>query len=260
MGAVKLSALLVQLTAPVDRTKSNERPSARYAPGMSSRATRAIVAFAFVASAATPKSATADEPPARDSDVVFTPAVTTTPPPLDIPYLQYGFAFTTEFVASAGRICASGDPCILGSGGGIVARVGRRAAGPWYFGGAYELSKQDPASLYRFATLQQLRAETRWYLATGGYDTQPYMTAGVGMAGYGNEWGVDTWGPVVSVGIGFESQLSRRTVVGVALSYRMIGLRSFVDSTGAERESGITQLIGIDLSMEERDPLAQAPK
>jgi hypothetical protein len=226
---------------------------------MSSRATRALAVFAFFASIAASSHAAADEPPSADGDAVLTPAVTTTPPPLDIPYLQYGVAFTTEFVASAGRICASGDPCILGSGGGIVARVGRRSAGPWYFGGAYELSKQDPASLYRFATLQQLRAEARWYLTTG-YDTQPYATAGLGLAAYGNEWGVDTWGPVANVGIGLEWQLSRRTVAGIALAYRMMGLRSFVDSSGAERESGITQLIGIDLSMEERDPLARRPK
>ena len=95
--------------------------------------------------------------------------------------------------------------------------------------------------------MQQLRAEARWYLATG-YDTQPYATAGAGLAGYGNEWGVDTWGPVIHIGIGLEvAALARRTVVGIALSYRMMALRSFTDSTGTDREAGITQLIGIDL-------------
>ncbi len=226
---------------------------------MSSRATRALAVFAFFASTALPHHARADDPPSGDPDAVVAVPLTTTPPPLDIPYLQYGVAFTAEFVASAGRMCASSDPCILGSGGGIVARIGHRSAGPWYFGAAYELSKQDPSSLYRFATLQQVRAETRWYLSTG-YDTQPYATAGLGLAGYGNEWGVDTWGPVVHVGIGLESQLSRRTVVGIAISYRMMGLRSFVDSTGTARDSGIAQLIGIDLSMEEREPLARTVK
>jgi hypothetical protein len=228
---------------------------------MSSWATRPLAIAIWLASmmAAPCAHAQALSSAPLDADGLPPVVITTTPPPLDIPYVQYGVAFTTEFVASAGKMCGSAEPCILGSGGGIVARAGRRSAGPWYFGAAYELSKQDPSSLYRFATLQQLRAEARWYLATG-YDTQPYATAGAGLAGYGNEWGVDTWGPVIHVGIGLESQLSRRTVVGIALSYRMMALRSFVDSTGAEREAGITQLIGIDLSMEERDPLARAPR
>jgi hypothetical protein len=247
-----------------DRLKSpHAEGSPRYSPRMTSWATRALARlpffsfFIFILAMAAP--ARAQGPVSLDADGLPVATITTTPPPLDIPYLQYGVAFTTEFVASAGRICASGDPCILGSGGGIVARLGRRSAGPWYFGAAYELSKQDPSSLYRFATLQQVRAEARWYLSTG-YDTQPYATAGAGLVGYGNEWGVDTWGPVAHIGIGLESQLSRRTVVGIAISYRVMGLRSFVDSAGAERGAGVTQLIGIDLSMEERDPLARSPR
>jgi hypothetical protein len=176
-------------------------------------------------------------------------------PPLDIPYIQYGVAFTAEFVAAAGPICAT-STCILGSGGGIVARVGRRAAGPWYFGAAYELSKQDPSSLYRFATLQQVRAEARWYLNTG-LQTSPYATFGAGVAAYGNEWGIDTYGPAGFAGIGIETQISRRTVVGLSIAYRIIGLRSFVDSSENARPGGVAQLVGIDLSLEERSPIAR---
>ena len=139
------------------------------------------------------------------------------------------------------RLVAS--PCILGSGGGVVARLGRRSAGPWYFGGAYELSKQDPSSLYRFATLQQLRAEARWYLDTGR-DIYPYATAGSGAVTYGNEWGIDTYGPIATLGIGIEAQISRRTVVGLALSYRFLGLRNFLDSSGFERDTSVAQIVG----------------
>jgi hypothetical protein len=199
--------------------------------------------------------AQADEPEANDPARARVGSVA--PPPLDIPYLQYGVAFTAEFVATAGKMCA-GSPqnCILGSGGGVVARVGRRSAGPWYFGAAYELSKQDSSGLYPLATLQQARAEARWYFNTGR-ETYPYLTAGAGVAAYGNEWVIDTYGPAAFVGVGLESQISREVVVGFAFSYRVIGLRSFFDSAGSERDASVVQIIGIDLSLEERNPITR---
>ncbi|HEY2512106.1 MAG TPA: hypothetical protein VGI39_14660, partial [Polyangiaceae bacterium] len=178
--------------------------------------------------------------------------VPVSPPPVETPYLQFGVAFTAELVAVPGPICAA-SPCIFGSGGGVVVRAGRRAAGPWYFGAAYEMSKQDSGSLYRFATLQQMRAEVRWYLNTG-LDTYPYAVAGGGLAAYGNEWGVDTYGPAALVGVGVETQISRRTVVGFTLSYKLIGLRSFFDSSDTERRGGVVQLFGLDIVLEERNP------
>src|SRR5580704_11259991 len=80
------------------------------------------------------------------------------PPPLGKSYVQFGVAFTVEGVVSPGPICAiATDPCILGSGGGISARVGWRPTERVYIGGAYEFSKQDPNLLYRLAILQQAR-------------------------------------------------------------------------------------------------------
>jgi hypothetical protein len=221
-------------------------------------AAHALAALACVAFVASARRARGDEPPALGvADEAPHGTVSIAPPPLDIPYLQYGFALTSEFVTTAGKMCASGDQnCILGSGGGVAVRLGRRAAGPWYFGGAYELSKQDPASLYRFATLQQVRAEARYYLTTG-YDTQPYATAGAGLCAYGNEWSIDTYGPMAQLGIGAEAQLSRRTVVGISLTYRVLGMRGFVDSSGNDRATSIAQIVGLDLSIEQRDPLAR---
>ena len=220
--------------------------------------------------AAQPHAAAASDAPGpdraaggADAESAATSASIPTPPPLDVPYLQYGVAITTEIVTDAGKLCAPpppplpAPPCILGSGGGVVARIGRRSAGPWYFGGAYELSKQDPASLYRFATLQQLRAEARWYLNTG-LDTYPYVTATSGAVTYGNEWGIDTYGPIESLGVGLESQISRRTVVGVAFSYRVLWLTGFRDSAGNERDAGFVQMAGFDLFVEERNPTVSA--
>jgi hypothetical protein len=202
-------------------------------------------------------------PPARAQSAADTTAAASAaipaPPQIDTPYVQYGVALTTETVTDAGKMCASAPavPCILGSGGGVVARLGRRSAGPWYFGAAYELSKQDPANLYRFATLQQLRAEGRWYLTTG-LDTYPYAMAASGVVAYGDEWGIDTYGPLESIGIGVESQVSRRLVVGLALSYRVLVLKSFVDSSGYDRATSIAQIFGVDLTLEERSPVTSS--
>ncbi len=169
-------------------------------------------------------------------------------------YLQFGVAFTGEFVADAGALCSkTSSPCILGSGGGVAARVGFRSESPWYLGLAYELSKQDPNKLYRLAILQQVRFETRYYLPTGRR-VEPYLAFGGGIAGYGNEWAVDTFGPTGHAGAGFEFQVSRTTVVGFALTYRAILFRGYTDSSRAVRDTGLAQLIGVDLTLEARDP------
>jgi hypothetical protein len=212
----------------------------------------AVCAYCATARAEPPRTADESTVEGELPNVALSPTV---PPPLNTPYLQYGIAFTAEFVTSAGGICANvDDPCILGGGGGITARVGRRSAGPWYFGGAYELTKQDPHELYRLATLQQLRGEARYYVTTGR-DTQPYAAFGAGLAGYGNEMGFDTWGPSVFTAIGVETQLSRRTVIGLAVAYRVMRFARFTDSSGAERDAGYAQFFGIDLTLEGRDPL-----
>lgn len=177
------------------------------------------------------------------------------PPPSNVVYLQYGVAITAEVVSAPGPICDNVSvPCIIGPGGGIAIRVGWRGTGPWYLGGAYEFSKQDPNKLLRLAILQQARFEGRYYFVSGR-DTEPYLSSGAGVAGYGNEWGVDTWGPGGFGGIGIETQITRRTVVGVALAYRLMYFQSFRDTSGAFRDSGITQLIGLDLVLEQRDPI-----
>jgi hypothetical protein len=195
------------------------------------------------------------------------------PPPLNTSYLQYGVAFTAEVLASAGPMCEVGaggasfgqsaspdssgglSPCVIGSGGGLAARVGYRSAGPLYLGGAYEVSKQDPNKIYRLALLQQLRVETRYYFYRG-LDTQPYLGAAAGAAGYGNEWGIQTYGPSISIGGGAEAQISRRTVVSFGLTYRAIAfLNRFTDPSRTERAPGLAHFVGLDLALEARDPL-----
>lgn len=182
----------------------------------------------------------------------------TPPPPSHVVYLQYGVAFTTEQVISPGPICDDTSvPCILGAGGGIVVRAGWRSTGPLYIGGAYELTKQDPNKLYRIALLQQARAEARHYFMTARV-TEPYAAASLGVAGYGNEWAIDTWGPAASLGAGIEYQITRQTVVGLGLAYRLLYLSRFTDTAGTQRDGGIAQLLGIDLVLEQRDAIVRS--
>ncbi len=174
-------------------------------------------------------------------------------PPLRTVFLQYGVAFTGEFVASAGAMCTKGDPCVLGSGGGVVARVGLRTAGPWYLGGAYEMTKQDAQNLYRLGTLQQLRAELRYYISTGKI-TQPFFAVGGGVAGYGNEWTVETKGPAIFAAIGAETQLSRTNVFAFALTYRAMYFTPFTISGLTPRDGSIAHMLAIDIGLDILDP------
>ncbi len=186
----------------------------------------------------------ADEPAAQGSKVAT----------LDLAQLQYGVAFTGEFVADPGPLCAPNAPCILGSGAGIAIRIGLRAMSGLYGGVSYELSKQDSGKLFRLGILQQLRAEGRYYLTTGK-NVEPFVAANLGIAGYGNEWGVTAWGPSGGAGIGLEIQASRSTVFGIVLNYRAIRLGEFTDTSGTPRAAGFSHLVGFELSLEGRDRL-----
>lgn len=204
-------------------------------------------ACATCASLAFSPSAARGEPPSAPRPAAI--------PPLELRYLQYGIAFTAEFVTLPGPICTGGTaPCILGSGGGIAARGGYRFPGAWYLGGAYEFSKQDPNQLYRLAILQQLRVEARYYVVTSRI-VEPYFAGGLGVAAYGNAWTADVWGALGSLGVGVELQVTRTRVIGLGLGYRALYTGRFTDTAGTNRAPGIAQILGIDVVLEARDPL-----
>jgi hypothetical protein len=180
-------------------------------------------------------------------------------------FLQYGAGFATELLASAGSVCASnsGSPCILGPGPGLglAIRVGYRARGPFFVGGAYEFSRQDSSNLLRLAVLQQLRGEARYYVG-GKNRLTPYFGFGAGGVLYGNEWGADTFGVTAYLGLGAEFQVSRTSVVGAAAMYRPIVFRHWEDGTGQVRADGIfgfgvAHFVGLELVFEVRDPLSR---
>lgn len=226
--------------------------------------------------AAWARAARADDARGQD-DFTLLPVQSTIPPPAGNTFVQYGVAFTTEVVATPGQMCANAGaapqmgsgppsqgvqmapkpdsgPCILGSGGGIVfPRIGWRQAGPWYVGGAYELSKQNANTLDRLAILQQLRGEARYYFLSGQILT-PFVGGSAGVIGYGNEWSIDTFGPEGAATLGVEAQVSRDTVVGLAFNYRVMYFRPFTDSSGTLRDGSVAQLWGLDLQLEVREP------
>lgn len=183
------------------------------------------------------------------------------PPPSSFDYLQYGVAFVGEAVLSAGDVCPENAtaPCILGPGGGLAIRVGYRSRSPWYVGGAYQASRHDSSNLLRLAVLQQLRAETRYYLDEGARLT-PYLSGGLGAVLYGNEWGSETGGVATHLGGGLELQLTRTTVIGLALGYRPILFRGWTDTAGQRRADrvlgfGLAQMLSFHVALEVREPL-----
>ncbi|WP_044248954.1 hypothetical protein [Chondromyces apiculatus] len=182
------------------------------------------------------------------------------PPPLHVEYAQYGVALTTELNLDAGAACTekvSGfEPCILGSGGGILIRGGYRSPGPWYFGGSYEFTKMDSSNLYRLGIFQQLRAEMR-YLPDLGYRLSPYFSAGLGGVAYGNEWGAETGGAVLTLGAGAELEISRLTVIGLSAGYRPVLLAGWTDTAGYRRRTAIAQFFGLELMIEVRTELGR---
>jgi hypothetical protein len=182
------------------------------------------------------------------------------PPPSTTDYLQYGVGLAAESIASARGICPQDSltPCILGSGLGLAIRAGHRSRGPWYGGGAYEVSRHASSNLLRLAILQQARVETRYYFDRGSRLTGA-ATAALGAAVYGNEFGAETGGVVLHLGALAEYQLSRTTVVGFAIGYRPLVLRSWTDSAGQYRGSqygfAIAHVVGLEVTLELRDPL-----
>ena len=176
-------------------------------------------------------------------------------------FLQYGVSVVSENVASAGDICPSNAavPCIIGSGFGATIRVGYRTRGPWYVGGAYEFSHHDSSNLLRLAILQQARGEARYYIDQGTRLT-PYLSAGAGAVIYGNEWGLESGGPLLSLGFGVEYQAGDSAVVGLAIDWRSLVFAKWTDSAGQTRADrwlglGFGHLITLEFIMEVRNPL-----
>jgi hypothetical protein len=198
-----------------------------------------------IAAAPTP-AATAPQTPGESESVP--------PPPSPGDWLQVGAALISESVTAAGGICPgrAREACILGSGGGVALRAGRRFQSGIWAGGVYAFSRHDAANLIKLPILQQLRFEARWYLRQG-YRFAPYLTAGAGLGAYGSEWRAETFGPLGTVGIGGEMELTQQVYAGGTLGYRALLLNDWVDSAGQSR-GGVAHIIGLELTLETRGP------
>jgi hypothetical protein len=174
---------------------------------------------------------------------------------LYVEYLSYGVALTADILAHAGASCPPATPCILGGGGGLALRGGFRWPGPWYMGGAYQLSRTNSSNLYRLATLQQLRFELRYMLELG-YRVAPYATWGAAGVVYGNELGVETGGGGVFGGFGIEVQLSRLAVLGVGARYQPMLFAGFNDTAGFDRPWGAAHYMTLELQLEIRSEVS----
>jgi hypothetical protein len=193
---------------------------------------------------------------ARADDDAVTTALGETivaPPPSHYEYIQYGVGLLAETVVSPGPICANASNCILGSGGGLVVRVGWRPVDRLYIGGAYEMSKQDPNQLYRLGILQQIRVEGRRYFPTGR-TVSPFVLAGLGASGYGDEWSVDTWGVNATLGAGIEVELGG-PVLEVSVAYRPVYFQAWEDSSTIQHDAGVAHFIVLEASIEAKDRL-----
>jgi len=175
------------------------------------------------------------------------------PPPSQHSYVQFGVGLAAEVVGSPGPICSNVSNCILGSGGGLVVRVGWRPVDRWYLGGAYEISKQDPNQLYRLGILQQLRGEGRRYFPTGRA-ASPFVLVGAGASGYGDEWRVDTWGINATLGGGLEIELGS-AVVAISLAYRPMYFQGWSDTSGIPHDAGVAHFVSLEVSIEAKDQL-----
>jgi hypothetical protein len=213
-------------------------------PGIMDPLNQGIAWLALVGGLAAGGTARATEPPS-------TRRPATLPPPTRVEYASYGVSLGGDALIHPGEICAIGSPCILGGGGGLGLRGGYRWAGPWYLGGVYQVSRTDSSNLYRLPTLQQLRVELR-YMFELGYRTVPYVSWGGGGVVYGNEFGVETGGGTVSVGGGFEVQLSRLAILGLAARYQPMLFAGFLDTAGYERPLGVAHYAGLELLLEVR--------
>ena len=176
----------------------------------------------------------------------------TPPPPTNHVFLQFGVALAVEALIAPGNMCSGpSDQCILGSGAGITARGALRASDQLFLGGAYEVSKHDPHELYRLATLQQIRAEGRRYFPTGR-DVVPFLLLGVGVAAYGNQLSIETFGPTATAGGGLEIQLGGPVLV-CSVAYRPMLFQAWTDPSMPRHDAGVAHFLSVEIGLEAQD-------
>ncbi len=165
---------------------------------------------------------------------------------------QFGIGMAVRF-ATRSSFCRDDASCVLGSGAGVVAMMGVRRTEHWYFGGAYEFTKHNAATLLRLGIMQHLRADFRYYIPLAD-DWGAHLGASPGFIAYGNEWSIQTWG----AGLQLRGAVDRRvggTLLGMGLLWQTAFLREMADpsrpnETDAAYAAGFVNFFGIELHIE----------
>jgi hypothetical protein len=173
-------------------------------------------------------------------------------------YLDYGMSFHSEAVLTSGRLCPKDakENCVLGSGGGI-SFFGAYRSPRYSLGAAYEVTFHDSSNIYQRGVLQQLRGE--WRVRPRGLvfsdSVVGFFAVGAGLAAYGDNWAVDTYGPSAHGMIGTEIDLGVKVALVIGISYRALYLKSFTDPSQQDRPAGIAHMLGLSVGLELHDPL-----
>lgn len=173
-------------------------------------------------------------------------------------YISYGASFFSEAKLGSGRLCPADakESCVLGGGGGLAFSGFYRGPSS-SLGAIVEVTFHDSNAIYQRGVLQQLRGEwrlrPRWavlYESVNGF-----ASLGAGIAAYGDDWAIATFGPAGHIAVGAEIDLGVKLALVVGFAYRLMYFRQFVDATGQDRPAGLTQMLGFQLGLELHDPL-----
>jgi hypothetical protein len=173
-------------------------------------------------------------------------------------FIDYGVAFTSEALLAAGGICKNGlkENCVLGGGGGLAFTGAYRAPG-YSIGAAYEVTFHDSSNIYQRGVLQQARVEwrvrPRWLFISES--VVGFLGLGGGVAGYGDNWAISTYGPSAHAMIGGEVDLGVKVALVISIAYRALYFKSFVDASGQDRPTGVSHMLGLMLGIELHEPI-----
>lgn len=173
-------------------------------------------------------------------------------------YLSYGFSFHSESLLFPGGVCpkSAQELCILGAGGGISFSGAIRTQST-SLGVVYEASFHDSNNIYQRGVLQQLRGE--WRLRPHGWTIGDSINGIVGLGGgiatYGDNWTIATFGPAGHGFFGAEWDLGVKLSMTFLVSYRAIYFRAFDDPAFQHRPAGLVHLLGLQLGLELHEPL-----
>lgn len=157
-----------------------------------------------------------------------------------VPYRFVVGAVSTSALLHADAVCPSdGNVCPFGGGGGLYVGVGRRylASAEWAL--SYDLSVRNARNIFSSATLQQVRFEHRWVLWSPRSNLEVYGGFDLGVAFFGERFGVATLGPLAGVLGGGSYHMTAFFSVGLML--RLEALRFLVPfdtGDGVSRSEG----------------------